>query len=328
MSQLRTSIRPVASFMSPVMIVLMVILLQVGLLGIFLYLAERDELQIEKAEIVLLLSYSAIAIVLAIVIGVIRYRWIQRENRVRQRLLDVIDAIPDPSAVRDVKGRYVMWNKAAESYHGIKAAHVLGKTPYELFPKAVARSILEIDAECSESNQTIVRRLVLPPLYGKGQRVANIRIAPVQSAADAGIRGVVTILHDVTQEEREAAALRQMSTQLKLALDTSGFGSWIWDLETNSVDYSEQCQALLRYKGKSFAQDLDFFTRIHPGDSESVVAATKRTLKEFAAYDQVYRLRCFDEVYRYFHASGECAIDDQGRRYFAGLLCPLDRSAN
>jgi hypothetical protein len=59
-----------------------------------------------------------------------------------------------------------------------------------------------------------------------------------------------------------------------------------------------------------------------------VVAAAKRSLQEYAAFDQVYRLRCFDEVYRYFHASGEAAFDDKGRRFFAGLLCPLDRSAD
>lgn len=332
MSQLRSSLRPARSLLSPAVLVLLVIALQVILLGGFYHLTAKSERTIAHSETVWLLANSGLAIALAIAIAIMRYRWIRREDRVRQRLLDVIDAIPDPSAVRDMKGKYIMWNKAAESYHGIKAQHVLGKTPFDLFPKEVARSILELDAECSLSNQTVLRRMVLPPLYGKGQRIANIRVAPVQSATDSetssNMRGVVTILHDVTAAEREATTLRHMSTQLKMALDTSGFGSWIWDLESDSVTYSAQYQALLRYTGKSFSQDFEFLSRVHPGDSEIVIAAAKRTMKENDAFDQVYRLRCFDEEYRYFHASGEAAFDDKGRRFFAGLLCPLDRRAD
>lgn len=334
MSQLRTSLRPASTWLSPLLTVLAAILLQSLLLSAFFYLDVHGRISLDPLELNLLLAYSAIAIVIALASGILRYRWVQNENHVRQRLLDVIDAIPDPAAVRDAKGKYVIWNKAAESYHGVKAEYVLGKTPFDLFPKEVARNILELDAECSEARSIIVRRLVLPPLYGKGQRVANIRIAPVHSTpqSDAAeyknIRGVVTILHDITESEREAAALKHMSTQLKMALDTSGFGSWIWDLDHNYVTYSPQYQTLLRYKGKSFNQDFDFRAHIHPGDAEMVISGAKKAIKENLVYDQVYRLRCFDDVYRVFHVSGEPALDDKGRRYFAGLLCPLDRSAD
>ena len=224
-----------------------------------------------------------------------------------------------------------MWNKAAEAYHGIKAQHVLGKTPFDLFPEAVAREILNLDAQCFKTEDISLRRLLLPPLYGKGARVANLRTAPVHSTTDTtpgnSVRGVVSILHDITESEREAASLKHTTMQLKMALDTSGFGSWIWDLDNDSVTYSKQYQALLKYKGKNFNQDFNFRSRIHPGDAQMVIAAAKKAIKENIAYDQVYRLRCFDEVDRVFHVSGEPATDDSGRRYFAGLLCPLDRSA-
>jgi PAS domain S-box-containing protein len=328
MSQLRTSVRPTASFMSPVLIVLLVVLLQALLIGGFFYLGGQGQLVLESAELSLLIAYSAVAILMAIIVGIIRYRWIQREDRVRQRLIDVIEAIPDPSAVRDMKGRYISWNKAAESYHGIKAEHVLGKTPFEIFPREIARTLLELDAQCSLSNQKVIQRVTLPPLYGKGLRIVSIHVAPVQSSSSKDVRGFVTILQDITEQEREASSLRHLSTQLKMALDTSGFGSWIWDLDNDIVTYSSQYKALLRYEGENFKQDFEFLSRIHPGDSEVVVAAAKNSLKTNAPFDQVYRLRCFDEVYRYFHASGESALDDKGRRYFAGLLCPLDRTAD
>lgn len=327
MGKQQSQINVTSGGFSPVAIVLLVIFLQAALVAAHFYLAQLQLIVIEPAERMLLLAYSAIAIFLACVVGYFRVRWINREDTVRQRLLGVIEAIPDPSAVRDLKGRYVMWNKAAEQYHGVKADHVLGKTPFELFPKEVARSILALDAECSESCQTVVKRVELPPLYGKGQRVAIIRVAPVRSATDEKLRGVVTILHDVTQSERETTELRQTSAQLKMALDTSGFGSWTWDLASNEQKYSLQYQKLLRYQGKNFSDDYVFLERLHPGDLEAVIQEAKRSIKENTHYDQVYRLRCFDEAYRYFRVSGQPVTDAQGKRQFAGLLCPLDRNA-
>ena len=332
MNQLRKAVSLDSFLLSPIVLISAIVALQVLLVGGFYYSTTDKKHFLERSEFTWLLIYSGIAITLAIAVGIMRHRWMLREDRVRQRLLDVIDAIPDPSAVRDVKGKYIMWNKAAEVYHGIKAVHVLGKTPFELFPQAVAREFLELDAECSLSNKAVMRRVVLPPIYGKSQRIANIRVAPVGSAVDSGtaknVRGVVTILQDITVAEREATALRHLTTQLKMALNTSGFGSWIWDLENDIVTYSAQYKSLLRYEGENFKQDFDFLSRIHPGDSEAIVAAGKLSLKTNAVFDQVYRLRCFDEVYRYFHASGEAAFDDKGRRFFAGLLCPLDRTAD
>lgn len=313
------------------LVVLLVVLIQSALISAYLYLAQQEQLTIAPLELALLLVYSAAAIALAITVSIFRQRWMKREETVRQRLLAVLEAIPDPSAVRDLKGRYVMWNQAAEVYHGIKSEHVLGKTPFDLFPKEVARTILELDAQCSMNGSTVIKRVQLPPLYGKGKRTAIIRVAPVHSSRDQKnkqLRGVVTILQDVTSIETEAASLRQISTQLKMALETSGFGSWIWDLSSDAQTYSPQYESLLRYTGENFENDFVFLDHIHPSDQAVVKLEAKRSIQENTPFDQVYRLRCFDERYRYFHASGEAVINEYGQRQFAGLLCPLDRNAD
>jgi PAS domain S-box-containing protein len=328
MSQIKTRLSVNTSLFSPIVVVLLVVLIQVIFLSTYFYLEQRGLLQIEPAELSLLLGYALVLIALAIAVGMLRLRWMRREETVRQRLISVIEAVPDPSAVRDVKGRYVMWNKAAESYYGIKSEHVMGKTPFELFPQDLARNLLELDAQCNLSNQAVVKRIELPPIYGKGHRVAMVRVAPVHSGRDQTVRGVVTILHDVTGSEAEAASLRQMSTHLKMALDTSGFGSWLWDLHTNEQTYSSQYHGLLRYTGNNFKQDFVFLDHLHPGDHAIVTEAAKISISQRTPFDQVYRLRCFDEQYRYFHASGEAVVNEHGKLQFAGLLCPLDRNAD
>ncbi len=247
----------------------------------------------------------------------------ETEDRIRQRLLDVIDAVPDPSAVRDIQGRYVLWNKAAEAYHGIKAQHVIGKTPFELFPEPVAQKIVSLDHEAMQTNATVVRRVALPPLYGKGQRTAQIRVAPIHSVSHPGqVRGAVTILHDVTESEREASALQHLSAQLKMALDTSGFGSWIWDLESDVLHCSEQFQHLLKYRGKNFRQDFIFRERLHPDDRDRVLMAVKTAIDTNEPFQERYRLLNYEGIYTSFMGSGQSAQDTRDKRYFAGLLVP------
>ncbi|NJS35547.1 MAG: PAS domain-containing protein [Brachymonas sp.] len=327
MAQLPSGLKAQFTGPRPWVIVLMVVALQLALGLLLVLIHERSDQQITQLEWLLVVGYSIVAIGIAIAVGYSRHFDQQREDRIRQRLLEVIEALPDPSAVRDVQGKYVLWNQAAVAYHGIKTEHVIGKTPFELFPKEVARAILELDHEAMMSNQTVVKRVSLPPLYGKGARVAQIRVAPIHTINDPNkVRGAVTILHDVTQSERESTALLHTTLQLRMALETSGFGSWIWNLDTDEVTFSEQYQQLLRYNGQQFKQDFQFKSRLHPDDLATVQQAMRRSFKENVAFDEVYRLRCFDDEYRAFHASGEVASDAQGNRYFAGLLCPLDRN--
>jgi PAS domain S-box-containing protein len=289
--------------------------------GVFATSLPHDDI-----DLIVVLGSGLITISLVSALAWQQHKRFSSEDRVRQRLLDVIDALPDPAAVRDIQGRYVLWNKAAESYHGIAAKFVVGKAPHELFPPETAKSILALDKQAMSQDEVVIQRLSLPPLYGKGKRTALLRCAPIHSLGKPGtMRGAVTILHDVTAEEEEAIALRYTAAQLKMALDTSGFGSWTWDLEHDVVSYSEQYEKLMRYEGKEFKKDFDFQERLHPGDSESVKLTARASIKENKPYSQVYRLLCFDGEYRAFHASGEPTIDQHGRRVFAGLLCPLDR---
>ena len=325
MAKLPSALHPGSQALSPWLIVLLVILLQVALWLGFVYLSQESNHATTQTEMLLISGYSALAVLIALIVAFSRQRWIERENRIRQRLLDVIDAIPDPSAVRDAKGKYVLWNKAAETYHGIKAIHVIGKTPFELFPPAVARSILELDALCAEQQSTVVQRVELPPLYGKGSRVASIRVAPIRTVDDAGsVRGAVTILHDITEEEKEARRLRQTTVQLKAALLASGFGMWHWDLRSQAVNYDAGYKQLLRYAGQQFETDFLIKERIHAQDWPRVKAATQASLTDQQPFDIRYRLMCFDGVYREFRSCGEVSRLPNGDHYFAGLLCSAD----
>jgi PAS domain S-box-containing protein len=322
MKPLRHSIKPSTAHGSVWGIVLIVLALQLLLLAVYYFTGAQRNLDWRSPTWQLLLAYSAAMGLVGLWAAVLRARWHRQESLVRQRLLDVIDAIPDPAVVRDVRGRYVLWNKAAEAYHGIKVDYVYLKTPFELFPQGVAQTIAALDAQAMESNTSVIRRLELPPLYGKSKRVAIIRVAPVSSANESGVRGTVTILHDVTEAELESAQLKYLSTQLQIALDTSGFGSWVWDLDNDVLTCSVQFQRLLRYCGDHFRRDFVFRERLHPDERERVLDAVQSAIQHQTRFEQDYQLQAFDGHYLPFRGSGQCAQDANGKHYFAGLLQP------
>jgi PAS domain S-box-containing protein len=325
MQPLRKSLMPSSSDKSAGLIVGIVILLQLLLLTGYYYGEAQQQFNLHSPTWVLLLAYSAAMTLVALWAAWLRARWLKHESLVRQRLLDVIDAIPDPAAVRDVRGRYVMWNKAAEAYHGIKLGYVFQKTPLDLFPESLARIYMDLDAQAMETGQPVARRQEIPPIYGKGKRIAMLHIAPISSNAEPGARGTVSILHDITESETESAQLKHLSMQLKIALDTSGFGGWIWDLDQDVLSCSEQFQRLLHYSGDNFRRDFVFRERLHPEDRERVLEAVRRSIQTPSRFEDAYRLLAFDGKYYAFRASGQFTQDTQGKKYFAGLLVPASK---
>ena len=229
--------------------------------------------------------------------------------------------------MRDLSGRYVMWNQAAVRYYGLPRDQVVGKHPRDLFPPAIAAQFTETDKRARQGTSPVETRITMPPMYGKPRRMTVLRVAPIRSLdAMQRLRGVVSILSDVTASQEQAEAARREEILLGLALEASGAAAWDWNLQEDKVNYSESFQRLLRYSGTQFAQDFRFRDRLHPEDREQTLAAVHASLKDRVSFDCRYRLECFDGVYRRFIGRGVSLVDAWGQAHFAGLLIPVDAS--
>ena len=255
-------------------------------------------------------------------------RQLAEDARLRERLYEIIDGLPDPAAVRDLNGRYVMWNQAAVRYYGLPREQVVGRQPRDLFPPAIAAQFAETDKRARQGTTPVETRITMPPLYGKPRRMTVLRVAPIRSLdAMQRLRGVVSILTDVTAAQEQAESARREEVLLGLALEASGAAAWDWNLVDDKVSYSDSFQRLLRYAGSDFARDFRFRDRLHPDDREATLAAVQASLKQRVNFDCQYRLECFDGVYRRFAARGVSLVDAWGQGHFAGLLIPIDSGA-
>lgn len=157
-------------------------------------------------------------------------------------------------------------------------------------------------------------------------RVVWVRLSVrrIDAVPDAGGPLLLVVAQEVGNDEAARAALARSESSLRLALEGSGTGLWDWDLKTDIVEFSQGFGRLLHYVGDDFRRDFHFRERLHPEDRDTVIAAVERSLRSDEAFDQPYRLRCFDEQFRWFQGRGMThrGIDGRPER-FSGILVDL-----
>ena len=279
------------------------------------------------APLVMLVLLSLFAAALGYALGHGLSRRQREAARAVRRLFDVIDQLPEPTAVRDAQGRYVLWNRAAEARYGLTFRHAEGKTPAQLFPPSFVQQLVEIEQRALEAREPVVQRIDLPAAYGRSASQAVIRMVPLLSRSKPErLLGVVSTVTDLSALEQVTREAQLQHVQLDLALEACHAGAWEYDIETRTSRYDAAYARLLAWNGPldAFHAEYRFYDRLHPEDRTPVVAAELSCLKGGEALTLSYRLRCFDGVERRFIGRARVVEDAQGGKRLAGLMMPGD----
>lgn len=146
---------------------------------------------------------------------------------VRQEALlqAVADGISDALFVKDLEGRYLLFNEAAAKYLGRPVHEVLGRDDRELLGSAEAEQIMLNDQQVIRSGQMLTTEEVLTS--GGVLRTHLATKAPYRDAA-GNVLGVIGISRDVTERKAaeellraNEARYRATAMQLSNVLDNS-----------------------------------------------------------------------------------------------------------
>ncbi|WP_017296986.1 PAS domain S-box protein [Nodosilinea nodulosa] len=122
---------------------------------------------------------------------------------------------------------------------------------------------------------------------------------------------------DITDRKHTEIALQASQLRLQLAINSTGTGTWDWNMQTNEVLFDQKLwRALLGY-GADAAIDnsvAEWESRIHPKDKPQVQADIARHIRgETEIYENTHRLRCHDGTYKWNLAQGKIIErDDRG----------------
>jgi diguanylate cyclase (GGDEF)-like protein/PAS domain S-box-containing protein len=126
----------------------------------------------------------------------------QERDRNYTFLRQIIDHIPTQITVKDVRDRrYVLANRVAEAQFGIPHDSIVGKTAFELFPKATADAITANDEKSLERADGLFLDEHPWESIREGKRFNTSRRIGIPDSAGQ-IRYIVNVVDDVTEKRR------------------------------------------------------------------------------------------------------------------------------
>jgi PAS domain S-box-containing protein len=229
------------------------------------------------------------------------------EERLRFRSL--VQNSRDVIAVIDEGGVCTYISPAVTHISGYSPEELVGKSGFDyVHPDdlaSVTSHIAAINADPTDTKTVEVRTRT------KTGDWIWIEIRASNMLADASIQGIVLNFHDIT--ERRVAADRIAATEHSLgqAQAISHFGSYEWDMVTDSLTWSDEQYRLLGLEPGTIEPELkDFTDAVHVDDRDEFAREIEACASTGSAFELDFRILRPDGVTRWIHGKGETTVEN------------------
>jgi two-component system cell cycle sensor histidine kinase/response regulator CckA len=185
-------------------------------------------------------------------------------QRTAEMLKAVADGTTDAVFVKDLQGKYLLFNEAAGRFVGRPPAEVLGHDDTDLFDPQSARRVMDRDRRVMETGQVETEEEVLTA--AGVTRAYQATKAPYRDAAGRTI-GLIGISRDITASQQARAALLASEERYRSLVDLAPEGIGI--LQEGRLVYVNQAGARMMQAAKpEDLVGLDLNAALHPDDRE------------------------------------------------------------
>ncbi len=203
-------------------------------------------------------------------------RTTDKELQVKQSLLNAIaEGTTDAVYVKDLDGRYLMFNRAATQIIAKSAEEVLGHDDTAIFPEAEARMIMAGDRGVLAKGGPMTYEEVVSDGEGK-TRVFLSTKGPLRDA-QGNVTGLFGIARDITEIKQNLDQLRQERDFSEAVLDSLPGVFYLYDENLKFIRWNKAFSKVLGYSPEEIAalSPLDFFA----GDDKQML--TERIQRVF-----------------------------------------------
>ncbi len=232
------------------------------------------------------------------------------ENR---QLLDaIVEGLPDAVFAKDISGNYLLCNEATGILVGKNKVEVLGHDDHSIFPPDVAQVLMETDRRIM-TNGSIVTYEEMMRTEGGVHRTFLTTKGPLLGE-QGQVTGIFGIAREVTEQKKTEAALRASEERLRLAMDIADLATWDWNITTNEVRWSDNCERVKRLPPGSFDGTFEAYQRlIHPEDLSMVRRQIQAALQQEIPYYTEHRLVTPSGSVEWVEANGRVYRDESGQ---------------
>ncbi|MDI9616858.1 MAG: PAS domain S-box protein [Methanothrix sp.] len=196
----------------------------------------------------------------------------ERLESMNQRLLEIIEFLPDATLVIDADGRVVAWNRAMEEMTGIQKSEILGRGNFAYaLPFHGCRRPMLIDLvmrydehiaslyeHLERRGDTLYAHVHVPSLYGGRGAYLWVKASPLRDS-DGRIVGAIESMRDIT--EHRVAEMELMRRDHLLAGSALAINSLL-----SGEDYESSINEALQILGLISEVDRVYVFENHEGD--------------------------------------------------------------
>ncbi|MGF7118040.1 PAS domain-containing protein [Methanobacterium oryzae] len=185
----------------------------------------------------------------------------ERLNAEKQKLLDIIEFLPDATFVIDECGVVIAWNKALEEMTGVPKKEIIGKDdyiysiPFYGHKRPIIIDLIFLSEEEVESKYTYVKRegenlfaevFVNNLFEGKGAYVF-VKASPLYDSAGKLVGSIETV-RDITRQKKDEIALLKSEEKFRSTIEQSIDGIYVIDEEGAIIEWNKGMEKITGHK--------------------------------------------------------------------------------
>lgn len=225
----------------------------------------------------------------------------------------ILDNFPFLIWLKDEESNFLAVNAAfAKACGSNSPAEISGLTDFDIWPAELAEQYCADDRQviASKVEKNVEERCQFGEELGWIETFKKPVISP-----DGKVLGTVGYARDITARKLMERQLAENDERWELAISGANDGIWDWNLETNSVYFSDRWKMMIGYQPEDIPNlYLEWETRIYAEDLDKVKEAIRNHLENATEIYQVeYRIRCKDGEYRWVLARGNAVRNNNGK---------------
>jgi PAS domain S-box-containing protein len=206
-----------------------------------------------------------------------------------EALLDAMIDLSDQAVlVHDADGDLTAWTPTAERLFGYLAGEILGRPLVSLFARHEADDLLAVMRSALAGDS--VTHYEAEALRKDGMPVpTSLSVCPLID--EQGVAAALVVVRDITEQRLAQATMAEVEARVRESEAMARVGSWLWDVGSATVQWSDECYHIHGVEPLSFAGTFESHVGvIHPDDRARVRTAMTDAVATTSSFEGRYRV--------------------------------------
>ena len=212
--------------------------------------------------------------------------------------------------IKDEDGRHLYVNPQFETLLGRTRNELIGKTAFDFMPEDLATKIRNSDRLVFSSGQACKVKGIVSDANGTPRPWLVIQF-PLEIGHRRLLGGVAV---DITERKSLERASQDQADRLCLAMDIARLATWDWNILTNEIVWSENCEEVKGLPQGSFDGRFETYQQlVHPEDLPRLLTDIRRALDGQESYHTEHRIVPPSGEEQWVEGNGVVYRDELGR---------------